>query len=338
MFLTSFVPVALFLAASPALAAGSKRVEFVQEFHPAAQDLVELWIPTPLEEPGYQKLISREVTGNATVTRIGAAAGNPAPYFYARWDKVKNPVLKIVNVLEISDRDGPLAALPEGDRFLKATPHVQTDGIVKETATKIIAGLTGPDAKARAIYDWIVTKAARDAAVRGCGLGDVKTTLTSDNLRGKCADLNSLFVGLARASGIPAREVFGQRVAASAYSPSLGKDGDNSKAQHCRAEYYSAVKKGWVPVDPADVRKYILEEKLEASDPKVPPLRDKFFGYWEGTWVAFNFARDFMLEGYSEKPLNYFMYPLLASAKIRPDGVEPQKTGYAFKSRTLQKL
>ncbi len=331
----SFALAGFLFVASPSLAAGAKLVEFVQEFHPAAQDLVELWIPTPLEDPGYQKLISRQVTGNATVTRIGATTGNPAPYFYARWDKVKDPVLKIVNIVEIADRDGPLSAPAEGDRFLNPSAHVQTDGIVKETADKIVAGIDGSDRKARAIYDWIVAKTARDGAVRGCGLGDVKTTLTAGNLRGKCADLNSLFVGLSRAAGIPAREVFGQRVAASAYSPSLGKEGDNSKAQHCRAEYYSNAHKGWIPVDPADVRKYILDEKLDASDPKVVALGDKFFGYWEGTWVAFNFARDFRLEGYGQQSLNYFMYPLLAAAKVRPDGVEPQETGYSFTSRIL---
>ncbi len=325
------------LVPSLALGAGAtRRVEFVQEFHPAAQDLVELWIPTPMEGGGYQKLISRELSGNATTVSIASESGNPAPFVHARWDKVKDPVLKIVNVVEVADRDGVLPGPSGGDTYLAPTTHVQTDGIVMETSAKIVAGATDPDKKARAIYDWIVEKTARDAAVRGCGLGDVKATLTTGNLRGKCADLNSLFVGLARAAGIPAREVFGQRVATSAYSKSLGKEGDNSKAQHCRAEYYSAAKNGWVPVDPADVRKFILEENLPLTDAKVAAVREKFFGYWEGTWVAFNFARDFKLAGYDAGTVNFFMYPLLAAAKIRPDGVEPQETGYAFKATLVQ--
>ena len=81
--------------------------------------------------------------------------------------------------------------------------------------------------------------------------------------------------------------------------------------------------------------KFILEEKLEPSDPKVLAVRDQFFGFWEGTWVAFNFARDFKLDGYDTERLNYFMYPLLAAAKIRPDGVDPQETGYSFKATPL---
>ena len=72
--------------------------------------------------------------------------------------------------------------------------------------------------------------------------------------------LGALFVGLARASGIAARDVYGIRVADSATWKSLGKSGDITKAQHCRAEFHDA-RCGWVPVDPADVRKVILEEQ-----------------------------------------------------------------------------
>jgi transglutaminase-like putative cysteine protease len=325
--------VTLFL--STLCAAATKQVEFVQEFQPATQELIELWIPTPMEGTGYQKLISRTITGNATSVRIGSGHEKSAPYVYARWEKVAAPTLKIVNLVEIADRDGVLMGSAEGERYLSPTKHVQTDGVVKATADSIVAGIKDPDKKARAIYDWIVAKTARDPGTRGCGLGDVKTTLTSGNLKGKCADLNSLFVGLSRAAGIPAREVFGQRVTASNLSKALGKDGDNSKAQHCRAEYYSSARKGWVPVDPADVRKFILEENLAANDAKVKALSDKFFGYWEGTWIAFNFARDFQLEGFHSPSLNYFMYPLLASAKVRPDGVDPQETGYRYQTSVV---
>jgi transglutaminase-like putative cysteine protease len=317
----------------------TRRVEFVQEFRPAAKGLVELWIPTPLESPGYQRLVAREVTGNATLVRLGAEAGNPSPYVYVRWEGVAEPRLRIVNLVEVSGRVGALPGESGGERFLRPTAHVQTDGVVNETAERIVAGAgskADDDAKARAIYDWIVAKAARDPDVRGCGLGDVKTTLTVGNLRGKCADLNSLFVGLARAAGIPAREVFGQRVASSSRAASLGKEGDNSKAQHCRAEYYSKTQGGWVPVDPADVRKVILEEGLAPDAPRVRELQDALFGAWEGTWVAFNYARDFALEGYDAPRLNYFMYPLLASAKLRPDGVDPGETGYTFSTRVLR--
>jgi hypothetical protein len=94
---------------------------------------------------------------------------------------------------------------------------------------------------------------------------------------GKCADLNALYVGLARAAGLPARDVYGVRVADSKFGyKSLGKSGDISKAQHCRAEVWLADF-GWLPVDPADVRKVVLEEKpgLTLKDEVVVAARAK---------------------------------------------------------------
>ena len=44
-------------------------------------------------------------------------------------------------------------------------------------------------------------------------LGDIRFMLETKDLAGKCADLNALYVGLARAAGLPARDVYGIRVA-----------------------------------------------------------------------------------------------------------------------------
>src|SRR5207302_7685378 len=89
----------------------------------------------------------------------------------------------------------------------------------------------------------------------------IQAMLETGNLGGKCADLNGLFVGLSRSLGVPARDVYGIRVAGSALGyESLGASTPViSKAQHCRAEFF-AEGIGWVPVDPAGVRKVILEE------------------------------------------------------------------------------
>ena len=116
-----------------------------------------------------------------------------------------------------------------------------------------------PLAQARAIYEWIVDNTFRDPAVKGCGLGDIRWMLESRSLGGKCADLNALFVGLCRSVGLPARDLYGLRVAESRSFKSLGRRGDVTAAQHCRAEVYvDGI--GWIPVDPADVRKVALEE------------------------------------------------------------------------------
>jgi transglutaminase-like putative cysteine protease len=60
--------------------------------------------------------------------------------------------------------------------------------------------------------------------------------LQSKDLGGKCADLNALYVGLARAVGLPAHDVYGIRVAKSELGyKSLGPSENVTKAQHCRA-------------------------------------------------------------------------------------------------------
>ena len=194
--------------------------------------------------------------------------------------------------------------------YLKPTEHIQIDGIVKEHADRITKGKKTDLEKARAIYDWVVENTFRDPKVLGCGVGDVKSMLESGYLGGKCTDINSLFVALCRASGIPAREIFGIRVLPSQLSKSISSvQGDATKAQHCRAEFYLGR---WIPADPADVRKVILEEELDLNHLKVQKVRDFMFGGWDVHWVAFNYARDFQLNPPPKNGelVNEFMYPI----------------------------
>jgi transglutaminase-like putative cysteine protease len=222
-------------------------------------------------------------------------------------------------------------------RYLRATRLIPIDGIVKETANRITRGQTSDLARARAIYDWIVENTVRDPEVTGCGLGDIRGLLEMKNLSGKCADLNALFVGLARASGLPARDLYGIRVAPSAESPSLGRAGGNiTTAQHCRAEIY-LDRYGWVPVDPADVRKVMLEERPQAalSDPYIASVRARLFGSWEGNWIAFNDAHDVALPGSTGKPLPFLMYPQAEAGGTRRDSLDPDRFKYEISSREL---
>jgi transglutaminase-like putative cysteine protease len=179
------------------------------------------------------------------------------------------PVLTLTSRVATKNYAVDLSApgnVPKTDRAqlehsLRPTKLLPTDGIVKATATEITSGAKTDLDKARAIYEWIVDNTFRDPKTRGCGIGDIRFMLESKDLRGKCADLNALYVGLARAAGLPARDVYGIRVAASKLGyKSLGTASENiTKAQHCRAVVYIGGY-GWVPVDPADVRKVVLEE------------------------------------------------------------------------------
>src|SRR6266508_2658907 len=123
------------------------------------------------------------------------------------------------------------------DRYGSAIFYAEWPAGESAPAVEATKGATTDLAKGKAIYEWIVENTFRDPKTRGCGLGDIKALLETGNLGGKCADLNALFVGMARSVGLPARDIYGVRVADSAEYKSLGKSGDITKAQHCRAEF-----------------------------------------------------------------------------------------------------
>src|SRR5262249_30947784 len=217
-------------------------------------------------------------------------------------------------------------------RFLRPTKLIPTDGIVKKTADAITRGAGTDLERARAIYEWIVDNTFRDPNVQGCGVGDVRFMLESNSLGGKCADLNALFVGLARAAGLPARGVYGLRVAPSPQGyRSLGVASDEAtRAQHCRAEVY-LTGFGWLPVNPADVRRVVLEEppgNLAMTDRRVTAVRERLFGSWEMNWIAYNFAHDVTLPGSTRGPLPYFMYPQGETGKGRLDSLDADNFKY----------
>ena len=161
--------------------------------------------------------------------------------------------------------------------------------------------------------------------------------LETKDLAGKCADLNALYVGLARAAGLPARDVYGIRVAKSDLGyKSLGPSTETvTKAQHCRAEVY-LNSYGWVPVDPADVRKVVLEEppgNRPLDDEMVKKARARLFGSWEMNWMAYNFAHDVTLPGSGGASLGFLMYPQAETADGRLDCLDPDSFKYEITSR-----
>jgi transglutaminase-like putative cysteine protease len=270
----------------------------------------------------------REAVGN------GARVGPAAAHAGHRLPQEPRPDL------DRQREGGPGHARPEDRKVLakykNPTRLLPIDGIVEKTSRDITKGAGSDLEKARAIYEWICDNTFRDPKVRGCGIGDIRAMLETGNLGGKCADLNALFVGLTRAAGIPARDVYGVRVADSAEFKSLGKSGDITRAQHCRAEFYLPTH-GWIPVDPADVRKVVLEEKggLPVDDPIVKRARAKLFGAWEMNWLAFNYAHDVKLPQSSGDAVPFLMYPQAETSEGRRDSLDPETFRYKMTSREI---
>ena len=308
------------------------------------------WVPIPLlSDTDYFKRGGDTWTGNATVARVAKDPKYDVGLVYAEWPVgEKAPVLEVTSRFATRDRAVDLAkatAKPVREdravlaRYLEPTKLIPTDGIVRETAQGITEGIASDADKAQALYEWIVENTFRDPKVKGCGLGDIKTMLETRYFGGKCADLNALFVGLARAAKIPARDVYGIRCADSAEFKSLGKSGDITKAQHCRAEFYLDGQ-GWIPVDPADVRKVILEEggglPAGLADPKAQRARTKLFGAWEMNWLAYNYGHDVRLPNSPEGPVPFLMYPQAETAEGRKDSLEPASFKYQITAREVK--
>jgi transglutaminase-like putative cysteine protease len=307
-----------------------------------------IWVPAALiTQAPFQKTVSNVFSAEGGSAKTLESRTDALGIISAEFPSGVSPILTVISrvtnknyQVDLSTSGNvPKEAPAELENFLRPTKLIPTDGIVKETALEITKGAKTDVEKARAIYEWIVDNTFRNPKTRGCGVGDIRFMLESKDLGGKCADLNALFVGLARAVGLPARDVYGIRVAKSELGyKSLGPSTEIvTKAQHCRAEVYLSGY-GWVPVDPADVRKVVLEEppgNLPLSDETVKKVRERLFGAWEMNWMAYNFARDVALPGSNGAPIGFLMYPQAETSEGRLDSLNPDGFKYEIKSREI---
>lgn len=312
------------------------------------QGATKVWLPIPSINTDWQRSqeSSYSTNGQARQAVDGKyGARMLAVEFAAGQDR---PFVELTSRIQTQNRaqdlsaKGTVAAADASDLqfWRRATQLLPTDGIVRETALEATKGAKTDVDKARAIFRWVVENTYREPKVRGCGEGDIKSMLETHNLGGKCADLNALFVGLCRAVGLPARDVYGLRIAPSAFGyRELGGNPASLKgAQHCRAEVYLAGY-GWVAMDPADVAKVMRQETPEwiksTEHPLIAPVNKGLLGGWEGNWMAFNNAHDIALPGSSGAKLGFFMYPVAETAAGRLDSYAPDDFKYQITSREV---
>jgi transglutaminase-like putative cysteine protease len=307
-----------------------------------------VWVPVPSIDTEWQRSLSSNWSGNATEMHLASDPHFGARYLVAQFDGSAAPVLEVASRVQTQSRavdwnKAPGATESAADlRFwLQPTDLMPTDGIVRKTAHQIVSGARTDLEKVQRIYDWIVLNTFREPKVRGCGTGDIKTMLETGNFGGKCGDINGLFVGLCRAAGVPARDVYGIRLAPSAfgYKQLGGNSAALSGAQHCRAEVY-LKQHGWVAMDPADVGKVMRMETAnwikDADNPLVAPVRKALFGGWEGNWMGYNFAHDVRLEGAHGAKLGFLMYPQAQTNGEAYDPLDPDAFKYTISAREIK--
>jgi transglutaminase-like putative cysteine protease len=311
------------------------------------QGVTKVWLPIPSVNTDWQQSLESSYSSNGSA-RMEDDNTYGAKMLYVEFaaDQAK-PFIELTSRIQTQNRAQnwlQKAAVAEDAGNLKywtqPTSLLPTDGIVRKTALEATKGASTDAEKAQKLYDWIVANTFREPKTRGCGEGDIKTMLETGNLGGKCADLNALFVGMCRSVGIPARDVYGLRVAPSAFGyKELGGNSASLKgAQHCRAEVYLKGY-GWVGMDPADVAKVMRQETPEwiktPSNAIVAPVNKALFGGWEGNWMAYNVAHDVSLPHSKGPKLGFFMYPAAENASGRLDSYAPDDFKYQITAKEL---
>jgi len=285
----------------------------------------KLWIPYPLSDD-YQSIEDIKIKGDFDNSAVYKEPVSGVLFLFAEWPtearektlefnfKVKAQEKKFQDLLDTGE---PIPV--EIKQYLQPDEWIPMGGEVAKIADSVKRDKTGILEKARAVYDWVVENTHRDPNVKGCGTGIVERTLAKRS--GKCADLSSVYVALARNIGVPSREVFGLR---------LGKtdNQDITGGYHCWAEFYLPGT-GWIPVDPSDVRKKMLAENLKLSD--VNELREYYFGSVDAYRIVLERGGRWIKLPYSQEstPVNYLMYPYAEINGKAVDYFDPQNFRYS---------
>ena len=307
---------------SPAIAP-ARSFEFTYQVHvPPTMDspaATHLWIPLP-QSDGYQDIRSLHIDSPApyrqgrdpeygntfamfTPSAQQAASGFDVTLHFTatrREHKVSPEAAAVRDVSASAAND------PKMKRYLEPDNLVPLNGAIAELAKEHTAGDTTSLQKARHIYEYVVATMRYDKSGEGWGRGDAIWACTSK--RGNCTDFHSLFIGMMRASGIPARFEIGFPL------PEAKTEGD-IPGYHCWAEFYlDGI--GWVPVDASEAW-------------KNPAKHDYFFGAHDTNRIFFTYGRDIRLSPEQKgDPLNYFIYPY---AETNGQPVKNLQTHFAFR-------
>jgi transglutaminase-like putative cysteine protease len=278
----------LWFCASAAAAAGPTRMFVVSHEYEVAH-AATVWLPLPTDD-AWQRIRDLRVEGAPWERVYDARWGNAAAEVHAAGPAtitVRYEVTRRERGVDLSSATGRPA--PSGyAAWLRPDNRVPLDARVRRIAADVTRGKHTPLDQARAVYDYVLStmRYAKPAGSgQGWGRGDI--AWACDKKYGNCTDFHALFIGLLRASGIPARFSIGYAV----------PDGPGGAipGYHCWADFYlDGV--GWVPVDASEAWRH-------------PDRRAYFFGHHDANRVQLSTGRDVSLPGMRGAPLNYFVYP-----------------------------
>ena len=192
-------------------------------------------------------------------------------------------------------------------RFLSPDSLVPVNGKIAEEAHNVAGNTKEPLAAAKRLYEHIIKTIGYDKTGIGWGRGDA--VYACDIRKGNCTDFHSLFIGQARALGIPARFIMGVPLPS---AKTIGK----ISGYHCWAEFY-LEDRGWIPIDASEAH-------------KNPERKAELFGGLDPNRIQFTIGRDIRLPFSKSGKLNYFIYP-----HVEVDGKIHSKVETEFSFRDI---
>jgi transglutaminase-like putative cysteine protease len=287
---------------------------------PIGAHTVDLWIPVPHDdafqrianprvETPYRYEISTGTEGNRILHIRVSDPKEPVVAVTMHFDTVRREHLQ---ALAAASTANDVAAPADLERYLQPDRLVPLDDTIRRWAREVVdaAGANTDLEMARAIYNHVVATVKYDKTGKGWGNGDIY--YACDARRGNCTDFHAIFIGYARAVGIPARFAIGFPLPADRGAGKIA-------GYHCWAEFY-AKGIGWVPVDASEAA-------------KNPAKREYFFGAHDENRVELSKGRDVILTPKQQAaPLNYFVYPYVELDGRKYTGVD---TSYSYKDASL---
>ena len=252
---------------------------------------VRVWVPLPVESDD-QHVLSHKIESPWPHRETQDSHGNRFLYCEPAGEAKAEREIVLRFVVERSPRTGVSktavrsATTLDPRKYLEAQRRIPLDGRIRALAEETCRGAESGSAKIRAFYDHVTRTMQYSKHGKGWGRGDA--LWACDSKYGNCTDFHSVFIGLTRSQGIPARFVMGFPIKPDAEEVELG-------GYHCWAEAYDR-ERGWLPIDAS-----------EAAKAKRP---DAYFGKLPSDRIEFTVGRDLILEPRQQaEPLNYFIYP-----------------------------
>jgi transglutaminase-like putative cysteine protease len=303
-------------AAGEATPSAQRHFEFTYDVHvpaPAAgAGGLRVWIPVPVSNV-YQEISDLKIESPVAFKRTRDAEYGDN---YAFFEEKAGGAFDVKMRFEVLRREHRVIFTTLGEhavkpdpllvRFLQPDRLVPIDGQIEELSREYTQTGDGDLEHARRTYEYVVKTMRYDKSGEGWGHGDAVWACNSK--RGNCTDFHSLFIGMLRAAGIPAKFEIGFPLPAD-------KSSGDIAGYHCWAEFF-VDGLGWVPVDASEAWKH-------------PELHDYFFGAHDANRVQFTTGRDIRLSPAQKAGLlNYSVYPYAEQGGKVFEGVT---THFAFR-------